>query len=39
MVNKDVGMALRMDGLPAGLEYYPVRLELEPVTKSVLTVG
>ena len=28
MVNKDVAMALRMDGLPAGLGYYPVRPEM-----------
>ena len=28
MVNKDVRLALRKDGLPAGLEYYPVMPEL-----------
>ena len=39
MVNKDVGLALRKDGLPAGLEYYPVMPEMSLVTKLVLAVG
>ena len=39
MVNKDVGLARCMDAMPAGLGYCPVRVQLELMTNSVLTVG
>ena len=39
MSNKARALPLRMDGIPAGLGYCQVMLELERVTNSVLTSG